>query len=105
MNYRLSRLLMWVGIDGGMVFLAASMCFKNEKIQIALMIAAVAVFALGVLQAFLFYRCPECGCRLMMSKGGIPENCPQCGVYLRLEDKYEAKAPRQEEEQQPDEQQ
>ena len=97
MNYRLSRLLMWVGIDGGMVFLAASMCFKNEKIQIALMIAAVAVLALGVLQAFLFYRCPECGCRLMMSKGGIPENCPQCDAYLALEEKYEKELKEQKE--------
>ena len=89
MNYKLSRLLMWVGIDGGMVLLAASMCFKNEKLVSGLMIAAVAVFALGILQAFLFYKCPECGCRLIKCKGGIPENCPQCGVYLKLEDKYE----------------
>lgn len=105
MDYRLSRKIMWIGIDGGMVLLAASMCFKNEKLVTGLMIAAVAVFALGILQAFLFYRCPECGCRLMMSKGGIPENCPQCGVYLRLEDKYENKAEQPEDTQEQDEQQ
>ena len=89
MDYRLSRKIMWIGIDAGMVLLAASMCFKNEKIQVGLMIAAVAAFALGILQAFLFYKCPECGCRLLKCKGGIPENCPECGVYLKLEDKYE----------------
>ena len=89
MDYRLSRKIMWIGIDAGLVLLAASMCFKNEKIQVGLMIAAVAVFALGILQAFLFYKCPECGCRLLKCKGGIPENCPECGVYLKLEDKYE----------------
>lgn len=89
MDYKLSRMLMWIGIDGGMVLLAASMCFKNEAWVTGLMIAAAAVFALGILQAFLFYKCPECGCRLIKCKGGIPENCPQCGVYLKLEDKYE----------------
>ena len=34
MDYRLSRKILWIGIDTGMVLLAASMCFKNEKIQV-----------------------------------------------------------------------
>ena len=105
MDYRLSRKIMWIGIDAGLVLLAASMCFKNEKIQVGLMIAAVAVFALGILQAFLFYKCPECGCRLIKCRGGIPENCPQCGVYLSLESKYENAQEQQESAQEKDDQQ
>ena len=89
MDYRLSRKLMWIGIDGGMAILAVSLFVNQERFKIAFMIAAVAVFALGVFQALLFYKCPKCGCSLIKSKGGIPENCPQCGEYLRLEDKYE----------------
>lgn len=99
MDYRLSRKIMWIGIDGGMVLLAASMCFKNEKIQVGLMIAAVAAFGLGILQAFLFYRCPKCGCRLIKHTGGIPENCPKCDAYLALEEKYEKEQAQQQEEQ------
>ena len=95
---------MWIGIDAGMVLLAASMCFKNEKIQVGLMIAAVAVFALGILQAFLFYRCPECGCRLIKHTGGIPENCPKCEAYLALEEKYEKEREQQEAQEQEDKQ-
>ena len=104
MDYRLSRKIMWIGIDGGMVLLAASMCFKNEKIQVGLMIAAVAAFGLGILQAFLFYRCPECGCRLIKHTGGIPENCPKCDAYLALEEKYEKEREQQEAQEQEDKQ-
>lgn len=104
MDYRLSRKIMWIGIDAGMVLLAASMCFKNEKIQVGFMIAAVAVFALGILQAFLFYKCPECGCRLIKHTGGIPENCPKCEAYLALEDKYEKEREQQEAQEQEDKQ-
>ncbi|MBQ6703649.1 MAG: hypothetical protein IJN08_02425 [Clostridia bacterium] len=99
MDYRLSRKIMWIGIDAGMVLLAASMCFKNEKIQVALMVAAVGVFAIGILQAFLFYKCPKCGCRLLKYTGGIPENCPKCEAYLALEDKYEKEQAQQREDQ------
>ena len=104
MDYRLSRKIMWIGIDAGMVLLAASLCFKNEKIQVGLMIAAVAVFALGILQAFLLYKCPECGCRLIKHTGGIPENCPKCDAYLALEEKYEKEREQQEAQEQEDKQ-
>ena len=105
MDYRLSRKIMWIGIDAGMVLLAASMCFKNEKIQIGLMIAAVAAFGLGILQALIFYKCPECKCSLIKSTGGIPENCPKCGSYLALEDKYEKEQAEQNAEQENNDQQ
>ncbi len=104
MDYRLSRKIMWIGIDSGLVLLAASMCFKNEKIVVGLMIAAVAVFALGILQAFLFYRCPKCGCRLIRHTGGIPENCPKCDAYLALEAKYENELKQQQDSQESDQQ-
>lgn len=99
MDYKLSRKLMWIGIDSGLVLLAASMCIKNEKLVTVLMIAAVAVFALGLLQALLFYKCPGCGCKLIKYTGGIPENCPRCGMYLSLEneDKPQAGQPEAEE--------
>lgn len=96
MDYKLSRKLMWICIDSGLVLLAASMCFKNEKLVVGLMIAAVAVFGLGMLQALLFYKCPECKCSLIKSTGGIPENCPKCGAYLALEEKYENEQKQQE---------
>lgn len=92
MDYKLSRKLMWIGIDSGLVLLAASMCVKNEKLVTILMIAAVAVFALGLLQALLFYKCPFCGCRLIKYTGGIPEHCPGCGEYLSLENEKEPQA-------------
>ena len=49
MDYRLSRKIMWIGIDAGLVLLAASMCFKNEKIQVGLMIAAVALYVIDII--------------------------------------------------------
>ena len=49
----------------------------------ALLLAGAAVMMGGVVQAWIFYRCPECGYALMHLRGGIPGYCPECGEKLR----------------------
>jgi len=46
----------------------------------------IAVMLLGIVQAGIFCRCPECGAPLLRRRGGIPKYCPECGYHLE-EDK------------------
>lgn len=43
--------------------------------------AGLLVFAAGMIQACIFYRCPKCGRRLPIL-AGRPDRCPRCGTPL-----------------------
>lgn len=76
---------MWVGFAVGILIAAFGISFENEKVTLGFMIAGTIVYALGAIQAFIFYVCPNCGYSLMNVRGRVPEHCPKCGKELKDE--------------------
>ena len=84
MHYRTSRKLMWILYGAGIAVMLLSLLFPGlPGLMCALLLAGAAVMMGGVVQAWIFYRCPECGYALMHLRGGIPGYCPECGDKLR----------------------
>ena len=83
MNFRKSRNLMWIGFAVGILIMALSIGFENEKVMVGFMAAGIIVFAIAAIQAFIFYVCPYCGYSLMNVRGAVPEHCPKCGKELK----------------------
>lgn len=44
--------------------------------------SAVVILLFGLVQLFLFYRCPHCKKSLLAVKGATPAHCPHCGESL-----------------------
>ena len=82
MNFRKSRILMWIGFAIGILIMALGIGFENEKVTVGFMAAGIIMFAIAVIQAFIFYVCPYCGYSLMNVRGEIPKHCPECGKLL-----------------------
>ena len=85
MNYRKSRRLMWIGFAIGILIIALGIGNENEKVTVAFMASGIIVYAVSVIQAFIFYVCPHCGYSLMNVRGDIPRHCPKCGNELKGE--------------------
>ena len=77
MDYQKSYVLMWVGIIAGFILAAVggALAIKWLAAMGALILLA------GILQTFLFFRCPHCG-GLWDTHGGVPHYCPECGEYI-----------------------
>ncbi len=77
MDYQKSYVLMQVGGITGLLMMGAAFLAGVEWL------AAVGVLILlaGILQTFLFFRCPHCG-GLWDTHGGVPHYCPHCGEYI-----------------------
>ena len=77
MDYRKSHVLMQAGGITGLLMMGAAFLAGVEWL------AAVGVLILlaGILQTFLFFRCPHCG-RLWDTHGGVPHYCPHCGEFI-----------------------
>lgn len=67
--YQWSYILLWVCLAVG--FIVA--CFAGPW--------CIPVLAVGLIQNFLFYRCPHCKGGLWNYRG-IPNHCPHCGGEL-----------------------
>lgn len=78
MNYRHSRMMMWIGFAVGILVCSISL---HTDWAWPIAVGSVLFFA-GLGQAFLFYRCPSCGSSLMNVRGEIPQHCPYCGKAL-----------------------
>lgn len=70
---------MWVCFAVALVMMVAAV----PGMTAWLFYPGLALFAVGLLQAVVFYRCPKCGRPLLRSRGRIPENCPGCGYKLK----------------------
>ena len=77
MDYQKSYVLMWVGIIAGFILAAVggALAIKWLAAMGALILLA------GILQTFLFFRCPHCGGHWDV-RGGVPHYCPECGEYI-----------------------
>ena len=81
MDYQKSYVLMWVGIIAGFILAAVggALAIKWLAAMGALILLA------GILQTFLFFRCPHCGGH-WDTRGGVPHYCPECGEPLVFEE-------------------
>lgn len=79
MNYRKSRMWMWIIFLIGI--LVGGYGAANDVIW-PMAVGTIIVLA-GLGQAFFFYCCPHCGESLMNVKGNIPKHCPSCGKKLK----------------------
>ena len=82
MDYRTSRLLVWLTFLGG--FLLLLLGDNLEKMNIT-GYTAVMIIATGLIQGLIWYRCPHCHKSLMSVSGKIPKKCPFCGGKLEKE--------------------
>lgn len=85
MDLKKSRAIMWIGICFSILIMLIGIAFEKENITFWFMIAGTVIFLITLLQAFIFYRCPECGFSLMNVKGSIPVFCPKCGKQIKDE--------------------
>ena len=76
MDYQKSYVLMWLGDH-------RDSSSRERRSTCDQWLAAVGVLILlaGILQTFLFFRCPHCG-GLWDTHGGVPHYCPHCGEYI-----------------------
>lgn len=82
MDFRKSRILMWIGFAVGIFIMAVGIGCNNEKTIGGFMAVGTIVFFAALVQAFVFCVCPHCGYSLMNVRGGIPKHCPECGGQL-----------------------
>ena len=85
MNFRKSRTMMWTGFALGVLIMTIGIGCENEKATFGFIVSGTVIFALSLLQAFIFYICPHCKCSLMNLRGGIPKYCHKCGKELKEE--------------------
>lgn len=83
MDYKKSYTLLTAGILAGaaVVFLGLSISTKMGVIGNVTAVIGLAAMLGGLGQAFLFYKCPDCGRRFNI-RGRKPDHCPGCGRRL-----------------------
>lgn len=70
MSLKIYRICLLCGIGLAIAFM------MTDYVWVA--ISCVVVFVAGIVQAAVYYRCPEC--RTMQNlRGEMPEYCPKCG--------------------------
>ena len=74
LNYKNSRLWMYLGMMLGVLVMASYSCIKIA----AIFAFGAMILIAAMIQPFIFYRCPYCkegwDCRM-----SIPDFCPHCG--------------------------
>lgn len=78
MNYKTSRTAMWIGYLLGLFIMALGIGAENEKLTFFSTVGGVVTVAVSLIQALIFYRCPECGYSLLNVRGKLPKFCPEC---------------------------
>lgn len=85
MNYKKSYCMLVTGILSGVVMIFIGGCLEI-RCGVAMIGNAIAVIGLmlmtgGIVQALIFYKCPNCGKRFNI-RGRQPKFCPECGCEL-----------------------
>lgn len=82
MNYKRSRKLFELCLVIGGPMAAAG----SKKSNLLLACLGVSVLLVGVVQVWIFYRCPHCGAKLQfMGEGKNLDRCPKCSQKLDAE--------------------
>ena len=76
---------MWIGFVVGIFIMTAGIGIGNENLIVGFMIVGSLLFFVSLIQAFVFYRCPNCGKSLIDVRGRVPEYCQNCGESLKDE--------------------
>lgn len=84
-DYKKSYGIFCIGSIGGFVvtFLGLWLSMKTGAIGAILSYVGMALMLCGIVQALIFYRCPQCK-KLLNMRGRKPNHCPQCGFKLEL---------------------
>ena len=85
MNFRRSRNLMWTGMILGLFLMSLTIANENP----IFIVSGSIIFIISIIQAFIFYTCPDCHYSLMNIRGPIPDFCPKCGKCLKESDDIE----------------
>ena len=83
MDFKKSRMIMWVGFVIGILIALIGTSGGDVVTNHWIFGIGMVIFILSLLQAFVFYRCPNCGYSLMNVKGNIPKFCPKCGEEIK----------------------
>ena len=77
MDYRESYRILNIGLAVGVVLILFA-----TMIEVLWLVFVGTVVALaGMIQAFLFCKCPHCGARFNL-RAKLPKFCPECGKEL-----------------------
>lgn len=85
MDYKKSYHLLQAGVLGGAVAVFIGLGLSMKIVFLGNSIAFIGLAAMlgGILQAFIFYKCPKCG-TLLKIRGKKPNCCHGCGYKLDL---------------------
>jgi len=85
MDYKKSYLFFHIGLIGGacIVFIGLSLSLHIGFLGQVITICGLIGMLGGMIQAFLFCRCPQCGALLKL-RGKKPNCCHNCGCELDL---------------------
>ena len=81
MNYKVSERAMVTSCAVGILIVMLG----NRRQSLMMSAVGAAVMVLGLLQAFVFYKCPHCKKRFKIGSRR-PSVCPYCGVKLEDEE-------------------
>lgn len=83
MDYKKSYSISRVGLIGGFVvaFVGCGLTMKFGIVGSVIGLIGLAMMAFGLIQAFMFYKCPKCDKRFNL-RGVRPNHCPFCGHNL-----------------------
>ena len=79
MDYKKSYMILNAGVLGGGILAFLSLTTTIMWLGVVGCIAMIG----GLLQAFIFYRCPNCK-RELTIRGKKPDYCPGCGCKLNF---------------------
>ncbi len=77
MDCKKSYRIFWLCLSLSLALILFALLIKVQWIGIV----GVVIFFLGLIQAAVFYRCPDCGASFDFRRH-IPKYCPQCGKKL-----------------------
>ena len=77
MDYRESYRILNIGLAVG----TALLLFASMTEVLWIGIVGIVVALAGMIQAFIFCKCPHCGARFNL-RAKLPKFCPECGKEL-----------------------
>ncbi len=87
MDYKKSYLMLQIGVLGGAVIVFIGLLLVSKGIVVGNVLSVIGLVCMfgGLMQAFLFFKCPHCGRRFNI-RGKRFSYCPSCGKKLDFDD-------------------